>query len=32
MLLIRTVVSYCYWVIDRTAIIFLQLPLFLTGL
>lgn len=32
MLLLRTVVSCCYWFIDHTAIIFLQLPLFLTGL
>jgi hypothetical protein len=32
MLLLRTVLSYSYWMIDHTAIIFLQLPLFLTGL
>lgn len=32
MLIIRAVISYSYWVIDRTAIIFLQLPLFVTGL
>ncbi len=32
MLILRSVLSYCYWVIDHTALIFLQLPLFLTGL
>ena len=32
MLVLRSVLSYCYWVIDHTALIFLQLPLFLTGL
>jgi hypothetical protein len=32
MFLIRNTLSYCYWKIDHTAIIFLQLPLFITGL
>lgn len=32
MFLLRSVLSYCYWVIDHTAVIFLQLPLFVTGL
>ena len=32
MLLLRTVLSCAYQFIDHTAIIFLQLPLFLTGL
>ena len=32
MLILRVTVSFCYWAIDKTAIIFLQLPLFLTGL
>lgn len=32
MLILRIVVNYCYWIIGDSAIIFLQLPLFLTGL
>lgn len=32
MLIIRIIVNYSFWVIDRTATVFLQLPLFLTGL
>lgn len=32
MFLLRSVLSYCYWVIDHSAVIFLQLPLFVTGL
>lgn len=32
MLIIRVTMSYSYWVIEKTAVIFLQLPLFLTGL
>ena len=32
MFLLRSVLSYCYWVIGHTAVIFLQLPLFLAGL
>ena len=32
MLILRTVLNYCYWSIAKTAVIFLQLPLFLTGL
>lgn len=32
MLLIRVILSYSYWIIEKTAVIFLQLPLFLTGL
>jgi hypothetical protein len=32
MFLLRNALGYCYWVIDRTAVIFLQLPLFITGL
>jgi hypothetical protein len=32
MFIIRNILSYCYWTIDHTASIFLQLPLFITGL
>lgn len=32
MFILRIVLNYCYWVIGKTAVIFLQLPLFLTGL
>lgn len=32
MFLLRSVLGYCYWVIGHTAVIFLQLPLFVTGL
>jgi len=32
MLVIRTVISYGYWVIEHSATVFLQLPLFVTGL
>ena len=32
MLILRTLLSYCYWAIDHTTTIFLQLPLFVTGL
>ena len=32
MIFLRTTVSYVFWIIDYTTIIFLQLPLFLTGL
>lgn len=32
MLILRSILSYSYWFIDKTAVIFLQLPLFLTGL
>lgn len=32
MLILRTTLSCCYWAIEKTAVIFLQLPLFLTGL
>jgi len=31
-LILRITLSYSYWVIEKTAVIFLQLPLFLTGL
>jgi hypothetical protein len=32
MLILRIVLNYSYWAIEKTAIVFLQLPLFLTGL
>ena len=30
--ILRTVVNYCFWIIGSTNSLFLQLPLFITGL
>lgn len=32
MFLLRNIVAYSYWAINHTAVIFLQLPLLLTGI